>query len=168
MSTWQLEGEWGLDMLTIDEILKAAGGRLIQGKRELTASGISIDSRTIKDGELFVAIKGDVFDGHNFIEDAMKKGACGALVNEGYHVSGIMPENMVIVSVRDTLLALQKTARFYRSKFAIPVTGITGSNGKTTTKEMLWSILSQKSRVLKSEGNFNNHIGVPLTLLRLD
>ena len=168
MSTWQLEGEWGLDMLTIDEILKAAGGRLIQGKRELTASGISIDSRTIKDGELFVAIKGDVFDGHNFIEEAMKKGACGALVHEDHPVSGSMLQNRVIVSVHDTLLALQETARFYRSKFAIPVTGITGSNGKTTTKEMLWSILSQKTHVLKNEGNLNNHIGVPLTLLRLD
>src|SRR3989337_3058498 len=168
MSTWQLEGEWGLDMLTIDEILKAAGGRLIQGKRELTASGISIDSRTIKDGELFGAIKGDVFDGHNFIEEAMKKGAWGALVQEDHPVAGSMLQNRVIVSFHDTLLALQETARFYRSKFTLPVTGITGSNGKTTTKEMLWYILSQKTHVLKNEGNLNNHIGVPLTLLRLD
>ena len=155
-------------MLTIDEILKASGGKLIQGKRELTVTGISIDSRTIKDGELFLALKGDLFDGHNFIEDAIKKGACGAIINEDYQVSGSMPQDRAIVRVNDTLLALQETARFYRSKFTLPVTGITGSNGKTTTKEMLWSILSQKSSVLKSEGNFNNHIGVPLTLLRLD
>jgi len=162
------EGEWVLEMLTIDEILKAAGGKLVHGKREIGASGISIDSRSIKDGELFVAIKGDVFDGHNFIGEAIKKGACGAIVNEDYPVSGSMVQNRVILSVHDTILALQETARFYRHKFTLPVTGITGSNGKTTTKEMLWSILSQKSHVLKNEGNFNNHIGVPLTLLRLD
>src|SRR3989304_1911225 len=156
------------EMLTIEEIIKATGGKILHGSYVLPVSGISIDSRTIKDGELFVAIKGDVFDGHNFIEEAMKKGACGALVHEDHPVSGSMLQNRVIVSVPDTLLALQETARFYRSKFAIPVTGITGSNGKTTTKEMLWSILSQKTHVLKNEGNLNNHIGVPLTLLRLD
>src|SRR4030067_1873616 len=107
MSTWQLEGEWGLDMLTIDEILKGSGGKLIQGKRELTVTGISIDSRTIKDGELFLALKGDLFDGHNFIEDAIKKGACGAIINEDYQVSGSMPQEGAIVRVNDTLLALQ-------------------------------------------------------------
>ncbi|MCC6543370.1 MAG: UDP-N-acetylmuramoyl-tripeptide--D-alanyl-D-alanine ligase [Nitrospirae bacterium] len=155
-------------MLTIDEIVKATGGQLIQGNLELTAAGISIDSRNIKDGELFIAIKGDVFDGHNFIEEAIKKGACGAIVNGDYPLSGSIPQDRIILSVSDTILALQETARFYRNKFTIPVTGITGSNGKTTTKEMLWSILSQKSHVLKNEGNLNNHIGVPLTLLRLD
>src|SRR4030067_2269865 len=155
-------------MITIDEIVKSTGGKLIHGNREFTASGISIDSRNIKEGELFVAIKGDVFDGHTFIEEALKKGACGAIISEDYPVSGSIPQNKVILSVRDSILALQETARFYRHKFTLPVTGITGSNGKTTTKEMLWCILSQKSRVLKNEGNFNNHIGVPLTLLRLE
>src|SRR3989304_7234297 len=104
------------EMLTIEEIIKATGGKILHGSYVLPVSGISIDSRTIKDGELFVAIKGDVFDGHNFIEDAMKKGACGALVNEGYHVSGIMPGNMGIVGVQDTLLPPQENARFYPRK----------------------------------------------------
>ncbi|MCC7202699.1 MAG: UDP-N-acetylmuramoyl-tripeptide--D-alanyl-D-alanine ligase [Nitrospirae bacterium] len=156
-------------MLTIDEILKAAGGRLIHGRHDLEVPGISIDSRTIKNGELFTAIKGDVFDGHDFIEEAVRKGACGVIIaGNGYPASGSLLQNKAVIAVTDTLHALQETARFYRSRFSIPVTGITGSNGKTTTKEMLWSILSQKAHVLKNEGNLNNHIGVPLTLLKLD
>lgn len=155
-------------MLTIEEIIKATGGKLFHGNRGITVSGISIDSRTIKNGDLFVAIKGDVFDGHDFVEEAVKKGACGAIVDEGYPASGSRLKNTVILSVHDTLLALQEMAIFYRRKFSLRVTGITGSNGKTTTKEMLWSILRQKYNVLKNEGNLNNHIGVPLTLLRLN
>ncbi len=155
-------------MFTIEEILKATVGKILHGSYALPVAGISIDSRTIKDGELFVAIKGDVFDGHNFVEEAVKKGACGVIVQEGHPVSGSMLQDKLIISVHDTLLALQEIARYHRSKFTIPVIGITGSNGKTTTKEMLWSILSQKFNVLRNEGNLNNHIGVPLTLFRLN
>lgn len=154
--------------MTIDEILKATGGKLVHGNRGLIVPGVSIDSRTIRDGELFIAIRGEVFDGHDFIKDALRKGACGVLAGEGFTVSDPMQQqDTVVIIVRDTLLALQETARFHRHKFTIPVTGITGSNGKTTTKEMLWTILSQKADVLRNEGNLNNHIGVPLTLLRL-
>ncbi len=156
------------EMLTIEEIIKATGGKILHGSYALPVSGISIDSRTIKDGELFVAIKGDVFDGHNFIDEAVKKGACGVIVQEGHPVSGSMFQNGLVISVHDTLPALQEIARYHRSKFTLPVIGITGSNGKTTTKEMLWSILSQKFPVLKTDGNLNNHIGVPLTLFRLN
>ncbi len=109
---------------------------------------ISIDTRTIKPGDLFIPIKGPNFDGHDFIEEAKRKGA-------------------KVLDVKDGLKALQDLARKHRNKFKIPIIGITGSCGKTTTKEMLASILSQKYPVLKNEENLNNEIGVPLTLLKL-
>ncbi len=131
--------------------------------------GVSIDSRNIKEGELFVAIKGDRFDGHDFVPDAIKKGAWGALVERTAleHKFSSLGGLRNILPVEDTLYALQEMAHVHRKKFAVPVIGITGSNGKTTTKEMLASILKQKGPVLKNEGNLNNHIGVPLTLLKM-
>jgi UDP-N-acetylmuramoyl-tripeptide--D-alanyl-D-alanine ligase len=132
--------------------------------------GVSIDSRTIKKGELFVAIKGPRFDGHDFVPEVIKNGAWGALVErselEAKYASLGGLRN--ILAVEDTIFTLQEMSQMHRKKFAIPVIGITGSNGKTTTKEMLASILKQRGSVLKNEGNLNNHIGVPLTLLKLD
>ncbi len=132
--------------------------------------GIAIDSRSVKEGELFVALKGDRFDGHDFVPEAIKKGAWGALVErytlEDKYTSLGGLKNML--PVEDTLYALQEMAHMHRKKFIIPVVGITGSNGKTTTKEMLACILKQNGPVLKNEGNLNNHIGVPLTLLKLE
>jgi len=132
--------------------------------------GVSIDSRTIKKGELFVAIKGARFDGHDFVPEVIKNGAWGALVERSeletkYASLGGLRN---ILAVEDTIFALQEMSQMHRKKFAIPVIGITGSNGKTTTKEMLASILKLRGSVLKNEGNLNNHIGVPLTLLKLD
>lgn len=159
-------------MLTIEEILKATGGKLHSGEGTQSISGVSIDSRTIKEGEIFFAIKGDNFDGHDFINDVIEQGAAGLIVQDGHPLIGAIisggNRGKVVITVNDTLHALQETAGYYRNKFSIPVIGITGSNGKTTTKEMLWSILSSRFSVLKNEGNFNNHIGVPLTLLRLN
>lgn len=132
--------------------------------------GISIDSRTIREGELFVAIKGDRFDGHDFAATAIKQGAWGALV--GRHAFGDDPGAVRglrnIVPVDDTLVSLQEMSLMHRKRHAVPVVGITGSNGKTTTKEMTAGILGLAGTVLKNEGNLNNHIGVPLTLLKLD
>lgn len=132
--------------------------------------GISIDSRNIREGELFVAIRGDRFDGHDFVPEAMKKGAWGALVERSIFESRYRSLSSLknILPVEDTLVALQEMSYMHRRKHAMPVTGITGSNGKTTTKEMLAGILRQRGPVLKNEGNLNNHIGVPLTLLKLD
>jgi len=132
--------------------------------------GVSIDSRNIKEGELFVALKGDRFDGHDFVSDAIKKGAWGALVERTAleHNFSSLGGLKNILPVEDTLYALQEMAHLQRKKHTIPVVGITGSNGKTTTKEMLVSILKQKGPVLKNEGNLNNHIGVPLTLLKMN
>jgi len=131
--------------------------------------GVSIDSRTIREGELFIAIRGDRFDGHDFVAEAFRKGACGALVDRSaletrYASLGGRPN---IYPVEDTLLSLQELSLMHRKKFPVPLAAVTGSNGKTTTKEMLAAILLRKGPVLKNEGNLNNHIGVPLTLLKL-
>jgi len=141
------------------------------GKMEtMEIKGVSIDSRTIREGELFVAIKGDRFDGHDFVPGVMQRGAWGALVartaleDRPSALGGLKN----ILPVNNTLHALQEMAYLHRRKFAVPVVGITGSNGKTTTKEMLAGILQKQGPVLKNEGNLNNHIGVPLTLLRLN
>jgi UDP-N-acetylmuramoyl-tripeptide--D-alanyl-D-alanine ligase len=154
--------------------MKDAGKKMLEeilGRFErMEIKGVSIDSRTIKEGELFVAIKGDRFDGHDFVPDVIKKGAWGALVERSALETkyGSLGGLKNILPVEDTIFALQEMSKRHRKKFVIPVIGITGSNGKTTTKEMLAGILKQRGPVLKNEGNLNNHIGVPLTLLKLD
>ncbi len=148
--------------LGVRDILEATGGILHSGREDFYFSGISIDSRTINKGELFVAIKGRNFDGHDFIAEALRKGAVGVLVER------IPPglEEGVIITLPDTLKGLGDIGRYIRSKLSVPVIGITGSNGKTTTKEMVATILDGSYRVLKNLGNLNNLIGVPLTLFR--
>ncbi len=153
-------------MFKIDELLKATGGKLIQGRRDLSVKGISIDSRTINPQEAFIAIRGDNFDGHNFIAQAVKKKA-GCIIKETvctmYNVQCTMP----IIEVKDSIKALGDIARFQRQKYNVPVIAVTGSSGKTTAKEMIAWALSAKFKVLKNEGTKNNHIGLPLTLLNL-
>jgi len=153
-------------MLNIGEILKATGGRLLSGNRRCRIPGISIDSRTIKKGELFLAIKGRRFDGHYFIRDVFKKGACGAVVGNNLQEPSLVKEGRII-KVKDSLKALGDIAAYHRKRFDIPVIGITGSNGKTTVKEMVWHILSAKENVLKNRGTRNNLVGLSLTLLGL-
>ncbi len=131
-----------ISMLNIAEVLKR---------------GVSIDSRTIKRGQFFIAIRGKRFDGHDFIDTALKKGAFGVIGEE----KGAM------IRVKDSLTALGNIAAYHRKRFNIPIVGITGSNGKTTTKDMIAHILSYKGTVLKNNGTENNLIGLPLTLLRL-
>jgi UDP-N-acetylmuramoyl-tripeptide--D-alanyl-D-alanine ligase len=153
-------------MFKINELLKATRGKLIRGNPKIPVSGISIDSRTIKPHQAFIAIKGYNFDGHDFIEGAVKKGAsCIIAKKRGrrYSVQGI--RNVTLIEVPDTIKALGDIARYQRRRFNIPVIAITGSNGKTTTKDMLTWVLSKKFNVLKNEGTKNNQIGLPLTLL---
>ncbi|MFZ3065713.1 MAG: UDP-N-acetylmuramoyl-tripeptide--D-alanyl-D-alanine ligase, partial [Nitrospirota bacterium] len=156
--------------ITWDEIIKAVNGKVVYGQPEGAFSGVSTDSRSIKTGELFIALTGENFDGHNFVETALQKRACGAIVRGPWSVAGGQQKRLTgfIVEVEDTLRALGDIARLWREKHPIPVVAITGSNGKTTTKEMVALILSQKFRVLKTEGNLNNLIGLPLTLLKID
>jgi UDP-N-acetylmuramoyl-tripeptide--D-alanyl-D-alanine ligase len=145
-------------------------GELLGRLEGMEIKGVSIDSRNIREGELFIAIKGDRFDGHDFVPEAIKKGAWGALVERTalesrYERLGGLKN---ILPVEDTLLALQEMSHMHRKKYSILMVGITGSNGKTTTKEMVAGIMKRKGPVLKNEGNLNNHIGVPLTLLKLE
>ena len=129
----------------------------------LHSTGVSIDTRTIKSNEIFFALSGKNFDGNQFAVQALEKGALAAIVSNQETCS----KNNRLIYVPDTLQALQELAKLHRKNLAIPIIGITGSNGKTTTKELLAAALSKKYRVLSTLGNFNNHIGVPLTLLRI-
>lgn len=156
-------------MFTITELLKATEARLIQVGRQEQIRGISINSRTIPSGFAFVAIKGSNFDGHNFISQAIEKGASCIIIGKGKgRGRGRFFDKVTIIEVKNTIKALGDIAAFHRRRFAIPVIAVTGSNGKTTTKEMLCWLLSTRFKVLKNEGTKNNHIGVPLTLLKLN
>jgi len=150
---------------TIEGVAEATGGRIaasaLGAGRQL--SGVSIDSRTLARGELFVAIAGPRFDGHDYLDDAARRGAAAALV----HKEVAAPEGLELVRVPDTTRALADLARHTRLAASIPVVGITGSTGKTTTREMTAAILETRGPVLKTEGNLNNQYGLPLTLLRL-
>ena len=148
--------------MTIKEIAAACGGDFFGDEELLESSvaGIETDSRQMKPGWLFIPIKGDNFDGHDFIEKAFAEGAAATL-------SEIDIEGYPYVKVKSTFQALKDIAEYYRSLFNVKVVAVTGSVGKTTTKEMIYSVLSQKYSVLKSEKNYNNEIGVPQTLFNL-
>jgi len=154
----------------LSDILEGTRGLLRSGKKAESFRGISIDSREIKSGELFIAIKGEKFDGHSFISDSLKRGAKGVIYSEKFFLDKLIKSfsKTVFIEVNDTLKALQNIAVFYRKKTSMPLIGITGSNGKTTVKEMTDKILSRKFKTIKNPGNFNNHIGLPLSLLHLD
>ncbi len=156
-------------ILTIEDVLRATGGKLLQGKGNTFFQGVSTDSRTVTGGELFIALKGSRFDGHQYALEALKKKAGGVLIEEdkvgdirwnGYR-------SRAVIAVKDTLTALGQIARDWKRKYGIPVVALTGSNGKTTTKEMIAACLETTFSVLKTKGNLNNLIGVPLTLLTL-
>jgi UDP-N-acetylmuramoyl-tripeptide--D-alanyl-D-alanine ligase len=153
--------------MKIGDIIKATKGRLVSGppETEIDLASISIDSRTIVEGQFFLPIKGVNFNGEEFVSEALKKGAAGAFVTKS---QGHKSQDKIVIQVKDTTDALQKLAHRNRMKFRIPVIGVTGSNGKTTVKDMIAGVLSQKYNVLKNEGTKNNHIGVPLTLLKLN
>ncbi len=151
-------------MLTIADIVKATGGRLITGNRKTEVRGVSIDSRTIKKGEVFFAIKGRRFDGHSFTREATRKGAVACVVERS---SGVRAEGVTLLEVEDTVRALGELARSVRMARAIPVIAVTGTNGKTTTKEMIRTILDGSLRTLCTPGNRNNTIGLPLTILAM-
>lgn len=151
-------------MFSIDDILAATGGRLIDGPSRGKVKCVSIDSRTAAKGQLFIAVKGDIFDGHDFVADVVKKDVRVIVVHKAVNAA---VEGVSVILVGDTTRALGALARFHRLRFKIPVIAITGSAGKTTTKEMAAAVLGRTHAVLKNEGTQNNHIGVPLTLLKL-
>jgi UDP-N-acetylmuramoyl-tripeptide--D-alanyl-D-alanine ligase len=149
----------------VDEIIKATGGKLIQGNLQDKLKGISTDSRRLKSQEAFLALKGENFDGHNFISVALKSGAACVI---GEKITGLLiPKNIAIVEVKDTTLALGDIARFKRKEFNKPVIAVSGSNGKTTVKDMIAWVLSGNAQVLKNDGTKNNQVGLPQTLIQL-
>jgi len=154
-------------MFTTEEILKATKAKLKGSKKSLVFKGISQNSKTIHPGEIFVAIVGQRLDGHQFLADVFARGIQGALVQKGHYVPQEFPEALFF-EVPDTTVALGDLAHFYRKQFQIPILGITGSNGKTTTKDLVAHLLKTKMNVLKTEGNFNNLMGLPFTLFRLN
>ncbi|MBR8826848.1 MAG: UDP-N-acetylmuramoyl-tripeptide--D-alanyl-D-alanine ligase [Gomphosphaeria aponina SAG 52.96 = DSM 107014] len=151
-----------LTLEQLSEIIQPINLILSSGGQKQCITGISTDTRTLKEGEVFVALRGDNFDGHNFLEIAEKKGAI-ALITET-----IAHPNITQFQVKETLAAYQKIAHWWRQQFKIPVMAITGSVGKTTTKELLAEVLATQGKVLKTQANYNNEIGVPQTLLALN
>jgi len=165
----------GIDLLNgnfVEFLKNTKGVRLWHGLvDDINYRQISIDTRTLKKGDLFFALKGEIHDGHAYIPRAIQKGASGVVVNMDWYFQNsnenLSPEVPVVV-VEDTLEFLQKLAHWHRKQFSLPVLAITGSSGKTTTRQMIVEILKQKYRVVHTEGNKNNHIGVPLSLLKID
>lgn len=152
----------------LTQVMQATNAVLKKLTSAAVFGGVTTDTRKVEEGMLFVALKGEKFDGHDFIAQAAQKGAIGAIVNKDYDVSLLEDVDIDILAVDDTLKAYQDLAKFWRSKFSIPVIGITGSNGKTTTKDLTAAVLSGKWNVLKTQANFNNEIGLPMTLLQLN
>ena len=163
-------------MMTLQDVAAATGGALV-GDEETGIRSVSTDSRSIGHGQLFIALSGANFDGHAYVTAARQRGACAALVaaDRLAEVQAANPE-LPLVAVEDTRLALGDLAGWWRNRFTLPVIGVTGSNGKTTTKEMIASVLAAAVEaeggiaargVLATQGNLNNDIGLPLTLLQL-
>lgn len=155
-----------MEMFKLSFVLDSTKGSLISRSQDFYFSGVSTDSNRIKDGDLFVALKGNRFDGHDFVLEALKNGARGALIDSQVSLNN---NGKVIIKVQSTLNALGDIAQAWKHHFhGLRLAAITGSNGKTTTKEMASSILSLRNSVLKNSGNLNNLIGLPLSLLRLN
>lgn len=153
-------------MFTVKEIAAATGGR-ISGNQEGDVSGVSTDSRTASPGQLFIPLRGERFDGHDYLAAVFARGVTVALAEERCLTAQTMPAGVTVIVVKDTLCALGDLARAYRRRFSLPVVAITGSNGKTTTKEMLAAILATGGPGLKTSGNLNNLVGLPLMVLQL-
>jgi UDP-N-acetylmuramoyl-tripeptide--D-alanyl-D-alanine ligase len=152
--------------LTADEIARAVGGRLLQRGQPVEITGVTTDSRRVQPGDLFFAIPGDRFDGHAFVGQVFQRGAAAAVVHAPRLSPGARGRG-TLIDVPDVVAALGDLAGYVRSQHAVRRVGITGSVGKTTVKDLTAAVLAQRYIVLKNEGNFNNEIGVPLTLLAL-
>jgi len=156
------------DKYLIGDIVRACRGDLLRGSSESAFEGISTDSRDIRENDLFIPIPGKNFDGHNFIVPALEAGALGSLINRDFNreISTVI-SNKVLIQVQDTLQALSDLASTRRRLYPITLVAVTGSSGKTTVKEMIAAILGRSHRLLVSQGNFNNMIGLPMTILNL-
>ena len=154
-----------MEQISVRELLTATGGTLIKGRPDEIIYGVSTDIRKIKAGDMFIPLIGEKFDGHDFILQAVNNGAKAILTQEAKLQ---LPYDIQVIQVNNTLTALQNLAGYYRRKFNIPVIAVTGSTGKTTAKDMIHHVLQARFNTLKTEGNLNNEIGLPLTLLRIE
>jgi len=152
-----------MDATSFETIARWTEGRLIAGEPVGTVTVVCSDTRALKAGDFFVALRGENFDAHSFVAEAAKRGAAGAMVEK---IPAELPPGFAVIQVADTLRGLQKLAENYRRTLSLQVVGLTGSNGKTSTKDLAAAVLGVHFAVTKTEGNLNNHIGVPLTLLR--
>lgn len=167
-----------MTLFSVEELREVIGGRVLSGNEDAWGKQpvrrISLDTRSLRPGDLFIAIRGDRFDGHDFIKTALEQGAVGAIVLDSYDVSPCAGKffskrvRPVILGVPDPLYAYQQLASYFRARFKIPIVAVTGSNGKTTTKEMVASVMAHRWKILKTEGNLNNRLGVPQTIFRLN
>ena len=158
-----------MNNIYVKDILDKCDGKLICGSEDIILENFSKDTRTININDVYVGIKGENFEGSTLYKDALSKGASGCILNEielDYEFLNEYSDAFIVV-VPDTIKCLQELASYKRSLYNIPVIGVTGSVGKTSTKDIIASVLSKKYNVLKTEGNYNNHIGVPLTILKL-
>lgn len=151
--------------ITVKDIIKICDGELIGGDENIICKSFQKDTRLIKDGDVYVGIKGENFDGNTLYEKAFENGAEVCIVS-GIEVKEY--EGKTIIKVEDSIKALQQLAEYKRKLYDIPVIAVTGSVGKTSTKDIIASVMSQKFKVLKTEGNLNNHIGLPITILQLE
>lgn len=155
------------------QILRAAHGELLSGSESKKFTGVSINSRTAQPDEVFFCIHGERFDGHDFMAEVLEKKVSGVVLSDAGKIPGNLASKQgadmpFFIRVKDTLAALQDFAHDYRKSFPVRIVGITGTNGKSTTKEMTAAIAAVKFKTLKNKGNLNNHIGLPLTLFDLD
>ena len=158
--------EWG--KLPVRELASAIGGSLVSGLEDMPARGFSTDTRKLSVGDIFLALRGENFDGHNFLGEAINAGAAGVIVeNDTVKPEKFSGKNFTVIIVPSTLKALGDLALWWRREWGKKLIAITGSNGKSTTKEMTASILSKQAHTMKTPGNFNNLIGLPLTILSL-
>jgi UDP-N-acetylmuramoyl-tripeptide--D-alanyl-D-alanine ligase len=152
-----------MDPLTLEKIARWSGGRLVSGDPAGTVTVACTDTRALKAGDLFIVLHGEKFDAHDFLAEAARRGAVGAIVER---VLEGLPADFGVIVVADTLVALQQLAANYRRSLPLQVIGLTGSNGKTSTKDLTACVLGGHFQVTRTEGNLNNHIGLPLTMLR--
>lgn len=154
--------------ITVQEILKVTNGNLIYGNKDEICEHFSKNTKETHEGDVYVGFKGEKYDGGQFYEDAIANGAKGCIINkiEGLEIKTFA--NKFVIQVEDTVEAIGQIAKLKREKYNIPVIAVTGSVGKTSTKDIIYGVVSQKYKTLKTQGNMNNHIGMPMTILGLD
>ncbi|EJO5346598.1 UDP-N-acetylmuramoyl-tripeptide--D-alanyl-D-alanine ligase [Clostridium botulinum] len=157
-----------MENIKLEEIIKAVNGKLVITGEKNEYNSVSTDTRKIKKGDIFIALKGENFNGNEFVETAIEKGAALCIVSEINFNKDKISKASYIIKVDNTNKALLDLAKYYKSKLGMKIVGITGSTGKTSTKDLVAAVLSQKYKVFKTEGNFNNEIGLPLMIFKLD